>query len=402
MKTKGMAHQLEALKRSAGRTYFALFMEQGTGKTWTLLAEAEKEFLNGNIDALLVIAPNGVHRNWVRREIPTHLSVPFVAATWRAGNGSQKTKEMESILKPVEPRALMVLSINVDALITKPGMSLVSRFCSRYRVMCAIDESSRIKNPTSARSKAIMTLRDRIKIRRIASGTPVTNSPIDIFSQMNFLSEGLLGTNSFRVFTATYAEIMPPHHPLVVAIAKSNPRAANAQMIAKNADGSPRWKNLDKLKALIQPHSFRVLKKDCLDLPPKIYKTHSFELTTSQRKAYAYMADECRVQLDADGESIASDILFGGEADPGVLTFKQQAVLMKLHQISSGFVKLPDGNIHYIEKENGRLEALSQIVEEVEGNPGYYTSKFFLRPHYQLEGLTVSLRLVSKLPSAKG
>jgi type VI secretion system protein ImpC len=47
------------------------------------------------------------------------------------------------------------------------------------------------------------------------------------------------------------------------------------------------------------------------------------------------------------------------------------------------------------------LAAAEVIVEEVEGNPGYYTSKFFLRPHYQLEGLTVSLRLVSKLPSAK-
>lgn len=48
------------------------------------------------------------------------------------------------------------------------------------------------------------------------------------------------------------------------------------------------------------------------------------------------------------------------------------------------------------------LAAAEVIVEEVEGNPGYYTSKFFLRPHYQLEGLSVSLRLVSKLPSAKG
>jgi type VI secretion system protein ImpC len=47
------------------------------------------------------------------------------------------------------------------------------------------------------------------------------------------------------------------------------------------------------------------------------------------------------------------------------------------------------------------LAAAEVIVEEVEGNPGYYTSKFFLRPHYQLEGLTVSLRLVSKLPSVK-
>jgi type VI secretion system protein ImpC len=48
------------------------------------------------------------------------------------------------------------------------------------------------------------------------------------------------------------------------------------------------------------------------------------------------------------------------------------------------------------------LSAAEVVVEEVEGNPGYYTSKFFLRPHYQLEGLTVSLRLVSKLPSGKG
>ena len=48
------------------------------------------------------------------------------------------------------------------------------------------------------------------------------------------------------------------------------------------------------------------------------------------------------------------------------------------------------------------LAAAEVVLEEVEGNPGYYTSKFFLRPHYQLEGLTVSLRLVSKLPSAKG
>ncbi len=48
------------------------------------------------------------------------------------------------------------------------------------------------------------------------------------------------------------------------------------------------------------------------------------------------------------------------------------------------------------------LAAAEVVVEEIPGNPGYYSSKFFLRPHYQLEGLTVSLRLVSKLPSAEG
>ncbi|WP_296653572.1 type VI secretion system contractile sheath large subunit [Paraburkholderia sp.] len=58
---------------------------------------------------------------------------------------------------------------------------------------------------------------------------------------------------------------------------------------------------------------------------------------------------------------------------------------------------------HSTEETKSRrpLAAAEVVIEEVEGNPGYYTSKFFLRPHYQLEGLTVSLRLVSKLPSAK-
>jgi type VI secretion system protein ImpC len=48
------------------------------------------------------------------------------------------------------------------------------------------------------------------------------------------------------------------------------------------------------------------------------------------------------------------------------------------------------------------LSAAEVTVEEIEGNPRYYSAKFYLRPHYQLEGLTVSLRLVSRLPSAKG
>ena len=48
------------------------------------------------------------------------------------------------------------------------------------------------------------------------------------------------------------------------------------------------------------------------------------------------------------------------------------------------------------------LAAAEVVVEEIEGNPGYYTSRFYLRPHYQLEGLTVSLRLVAQLPSGKG
>jgi type VI secretion system protein ImpC len=57
--------------------------------------------------------------------------------------------------------------------------------------------------------------------------------------------------------------------------------------------------------------------------------------------------------------------------------------------------------MHATEEEKARkpLAAAEIVLEDIEGNPGYYRAKFYLKPHYQLEGLTVSLRLVSRLPS---
>ena len=84
-------------------------------------------------------------------------------------------------------------------------------------------------------------------------------------------------------------------------------------------------------------------------------------------------------------------------------SFKEHADMQKWLQ--GWIVQYVDGDpAHSTEAVKSRkpLAAAEVIVEPVEGNPGYYSSKFFLRPHYQLEGLTVSLRLVSKLPSAKG
>jgi type VI secretion system protein ImpC len=83
-------------------------------------------------------------------------------------------------------------------------------------------------------------------------------------------------------------------------------------------------------------------------------------------------------------------------------TFKERADMQSWLQ--AWILKYVDGDpTHSDESTKARkpLAAAEVVVEEVEGNPGYYTSKFFLRPHYQLEGLTVSLRLVSKLPSGK-
>ena len=84
-------------------------------------------------------------------------------------------------------------------------------------------------------------------------------------------------------------------------------------------------------------------------------------------------------------------------------SFKERDDMEKwLNKWISNYVEANPATATETDKAKRPLAAAEVVVEEVEGNPGYYTSKFFLRPHYQLEGLTVSLRLVSKLPSEKG
>lgn len=354
MKTKGMAHQLEAVQRMVGRRTYALFMEQGTGKTWTLLADAERLYAKGAIDAVLVFAPNGVHTNWVKREIPTHMEGEIIARHWRSGAGVKHLRWMEDLFKvrqEGQPVPLRILAMNIDAVITKKGYDFAERFLMATNALMIIDESGRIKNPDAARTKALMKLRHLAKGARIATGTPITRAPTDVFSQMQFLEHGLLGTTSYRAFVAEYADVLPNSHPLMQNMVRRNPKAAYAQIIAKNPDGSPRWRNLDKLQKLLEPHSFRVLKKDCLDLPEKIYKTISFELEPEQRRVYEKMEEENRIELDERTELPVSEL----------------AALVKLQQITSGFVNLPTGGLKYISEDNPRLKALLDALQDVDG-----------------------------------
>ena len=84
-------------------------------------------------------------------------------------------------------------------------------------------------------------------------------------------------------------------------------------------------------------------------------------------------------------------------------SFKSRDAMERwLNKWISNYVDGDPANSSESIKAQRPLAAAEVMVEEVEGIPGYYSSKFFLKPHYQLEGLTVSLRLVSKLPSEKG
>lgn len=375
MKTKPMSQQLNALERSARKREFALLMDQGTGKTWTTLADVERLYAAGLIDALFVLAPKGVHVNWVKREIPTHLEVPVIAEAWRGGAGKKWRAAFDKRL--FTPRAhgevppLRVLAMNYDAVITKDGGAVAEQFLRCTKAMMVLDESHRIKNPTARRTKVILALRDLAVARRILSGTAITNAPQDLFCQFSFLKPGSLGTTSYRAFVAEFCELVPQESNLMKALVRQNPRNATAQIIAKDEFGRPKYKNLDKLRKLIEPWMFRVLKRDCLDLPPKVYQTHFYELSTPQRRAYELMEEENRIELPEPGE---------------VVSVKALAAISKLQQIAAGFVILPDKSLQYVEEGNGRLDALEEVVEDIEG-------KFIVWARFREELRAVAERL---------
>jgi len=355
MKTKGMKHQLEAMRRMRGRKFFALFMEQGTGKTWCYLKKAEELYTAGEIDAVLVIAPKGVHTNWVRREIPAHWEGKIIARAWQSGAG---VKAMALLQKLFEPRdrgeqpPMRVLSMNIDALNTNAGFEYAAKFLRATRAMIVFDESSRGKNPKAERMKALMKLRTLAGYVLIGSGTPITNAPTDVFAPFEFMESGLLGTDSHRAFIAEYSSIMSPDHPMMKRMVQKNPRIAFAQIVERDKDGAPIWRNLEKLQALIAPHSYRVLKQDCLDLPEKIYKQVYFDLAPAQKRAYAVMENQFRIELGNDSIEAVSKL----------------NSITKLQQITSGFVmsKTMDGTIT-IGDDNPRLAALLSLIEDING-----------------------------------
>ena len=351
MKTKPLAHQLTGCELLANHPdFFALGAEQGTGKTWMLIADAEYQFEQGWIDAVLVIAPKGVHTNWVLRELPRHASVPIDSTFWLSGAGVKHSRSLQRQIACPEKDSLHFHAMNVDAVNTKGGFDHVKAFIKKFRTVVIVDESQRIKNPAALRTKRIIELGRLAASRRIASGTMVSNSPLDLFSQFDFLRSGLLGTTSYRAFVSEYAVLLPPGSPLVQDIIRRTGARGCPQVIARDRNGMPQFRNIEKLRSMMAPNMFRVTKEECLDLPEKIYQTVFFELEPEQRAAYDIVKKERHWERD-DGELDA---------------FSALTVINKLRQITSGFI-LVDGVPMELRNAKPRIAALHEVIEDSPG-----------------------------------
>ena len=196
-KTKPYQHQLKALELSWEKSYFAYFMEMGTGKSKVLLDNIAMLYDQGKINGALIVAPKGVIGTWYNQEIPTHLAdhIEKVTVLWQANITKGQSRKLGNLFKTGEE--LHILIMNVEAFSTRKGVDFAAKFLSCHNSLMAIDESTTIKNPDAKRTKSICKLSSYTKYRRILTGSPVTKSPLDLYKQCEFLEPELLGHTSY-------------------------------------------------------------------------------------------------------------------------------------------------------------------------------------------------------------
>ena len=350
-KTSPYLHQMNALEKSWNKENFAYFMEMGTGKTKVLIDNLAMLYDKGKVDGALIIAPKGVVKTWYEQELPTHLPdhIDHTTVLWQAHITKTQREKLESVLQ--NETSLHILIMNVEGLSTDKGVNFARKFLSSHNTLMAVDESTTIKNPSAKRTKNIISLGKQAKYRRIMTGSPITKNPLDLYSQCEFLDPWLLDFTSYYAFRNRYAEMKTMHI-----------RGRSIQVVSE-------FKNLGELSETVKTFSDRVLKEDCLDLPPKNFIKRHVTLTPDQKKIYNQMKEQAIAILNGKVTSTMT-----------VLT-----QLMRLHQITCGHFTADDGSIQSI--ESNRLNELMSILEETEG-------KAIIWANYQLSVGEIIQRII--------
>ncbi len=254
----------------------------------------------------------------------------YRTALWSPNPNKAQEIALNSMFEPDD--ILHILIMNVEAFSTPKGVKFAEKFLLSHNAIMSVDESTTIKTGSAQRTKNIYKLGRFAKYRRILTGSPVTKSPLDLYTQCAFLSPDLLGFSSFFAFQTRYA----------VLVKKSmGPRSFN-QVVG--------YRRLDELSEKLHPFAFRVTKEECVDLPPKIYTKREVLLTDEQAELYNQMKRMALAMFE-DGQMTT--------------TATALTQLLRLHQICCGHLKTDDGQIHEI--KNNRLDALLDCIEEVSG-----------------------------------
>ena len=322
-KTQPYDHQLRALKAMRGKHAFGLFMEQGTGKTKTLIDWAGDLWSQRKITGVLVVSRKGVHRQWIESEVPTHFNGEWSGAYW-------PIKRLPNELLP--DSELKWLAFNYDGIKTANGMAMAEQFCTAHKgsLLIIADESQEIKTHTSARHKAMTLLKPYSSHRALATGTPIAKDLTDEWAQIRWLDEAIVGIRYITAFRAEYCIMGGFEGKVVVG-----------------------HKNLSAFKQKVDPFTFRATKEE-IGILPKQYSEWHFDLTKTQ----IALMRELKQSLEA--------VLASGDT----MSVPNAAVAVnKFQQISGGFVIDDDQVVHRLMsmEDNPRVTAAMEWLEAGEG-----------------------------------
>lgn len=335
MKFKQYKHQAEEWARRDEKAR-AWFWQMRTGKTKQAIDNVCYLEERGLIDGVLLLAPNGVHLNWLLKELPKHHWGDYNAFAWEFSNPDNESN-MTQFLHDCEFMSSNWLAINNESMTREEVKKAFFKFiklCPRF--MFIVDESHHFRRPGAKRTARARAWARRATYNRILTGTSCDNSPLHAFSQYELLEKGALGYDraaDFQDHFAVYEQIKMGHRKF--------PRLKE-------------YTNLDELKELMAPYTSVVLREDCEDMPELLTDLRLVTLTNAQRKAYRAIVKNLILETEQFG---LYDPIVGG------------AKMMKLQQVLSGFVIGDDGQVKKLIKDenNPRLLAFLDEVEQHDG-----------------------------------
>jgi len=341
VKTKPYKHQLKEFVEHRDDEARALFWSMRTGKTKTIIDLGCYNFQKGRVDGGLVSAPNGVHENWVRREIPAHSwdDVPCMAMAWSAKRSRRPgfDEEFEALLAF---EGMAWFSFNVEALtVDARARKYIARFINARDLLFVADECDDYGTPSSQRTKAARALTKKTAMRRIMSGTPLEDSPLSAYSEFELLRPGALGfVSTGEVADRSYVSGFTHFKEKYADYKEARTANGHKYPVLKG------YKNLDDLKARMAPFTSVVLRSDCEDMPKLVSTQRFYEPSAYQMERYLELYDNAIIQLKS------------GE----LTTFEGGARVLKMQQVLGGFFISPDGDVERLEGPNPRLDALAE------------------------------------------
>jgi SNF2 family DNA or RNA helicase len=363
-KTEPFAHQREGWEQTRNARYFAFPVDMGLGKSKMMLDTAAWLWSQGEINALVIVAPNGVHRQWIVEQVPEHLPdwVPYRAAYYGSYLKAAEKKAWEAALQFDDSR-LNILAFHYEGVAVARGKDTLWKSLQRSRAMLVLDESHRIKTPSAKVTQALQAAGRRAFYRRILSGTPYTQSPLDAYSQFKFLHPNIIGENTYAGFKAKYSvenqHCSRCHEELTVP--GPCPSCRHDQRYGRVVGSQ----NLAELRRRLAPVCYRVRKQDCPDLPPKVYETRSVPLSPEQRRIYSELLEEGVALLHTPrkaGEREEDYLWRVWQGDDRVEAETALSQMARCQQVLGGFAVTTEGAIERLPCP--RLRVLDEVLEE--------------------------------------